>query len=390
MKIKTPQNKIIPLTLLVVILGLFSGIAGELIAREYMFKDLYGLPFGSEFNLSHTGLNTPNLIIKDAQKVTVEQEKKIQETIDNSSKNLVGLFKKKPRKQTTTSPGNIDLENIYQIKDQLAQGFIFTSDGWVMLHDPELDLSETEILNDYVVITKNKEVYEIDEIETEFQKPFWFLHLQKARGMPVKKLATEPEIRTGDTVLALDWEGKSYVSNIVNKEQENGLVKSSDDFSERIQLAHDLEGSFNSAFIFDLKGGIVGFYGGDGNSAHSINNFRAYINNLLKKDIDQLPALGVNYVNLGEVVIKQRDYKKGALIYPNAEGVAVREGSTAEEAGLQQGDVIISLNNTDIESPHQSLNYLVQQYSPGDLVTISYIRNGEEDTVTTELKGLKY
>lgn len=390
MKKETPKNKIIPLTLLVVLLGLFAGIAGELIAREYMFKDLYGLPFGSEFNLSHTGLNTPNLVIKDAQKITVEQEKKIQETVDNSSRNLVGIFEKKLRKQSTSSSKNIDLENIYQIKDQVAQGFIFTSDGWIMVHDPGLDLSQTEILNDYVAITKTKEIYEIDEIKTGFKDTFWFLHLKKAQGMPVKKLAPEPEIKAGDTVLALDWEGKTYVTTIVNKDQENGIVRSSDIFSENIQLANNLEPFFDSAFIFNLKGGIVGFYEGRGNSAQSINNFRVYINNLLREDIEQIPALGLNYVNLEEVVIEQKDRDKGALIYPDANGVAVKEGSTAEEMGLQKGDVIISLNNTAVESPHQTLNYLLQQYSPEDMVTVNYIRNGEEETATAKLKGIKY
>ncbi len=387
MKKEKSNNKTISLALLAVILGLLAGITGGLISRDHMLQDLYGLPFGNEFNLSHTGLDSPNLVIKDAKKITVEQEKKIEETIKSSSKSLVGIFEKIPKREEDDVLGSeISLDDFYNLQNHIGQGFVVTSDGWLITDTLPAILNENDIIDNYVVIDSEKEVYEIDEVRNVDNSPFSFLRLKGARGFPVRQIAEEDEIRPGNWVLAVDWEGRSHLNSILKKEDPGGLLKSSDDFHRKIILSQNLEGIFDSAFIFNLKGALVGIYNSQEDKLVSINNFKAKINSLLRDGDIKTPVLGVNYIDLEQLIIDDDDYKQGALIYPDQNGVAIKEGSPAEEAGLRTGDVITSINNVDLESPDKGLSYLIQQYSPGDRIRIIYLREGESDSKDIRLR----
>jgi len=61
----------------------------------------------------------------------------------------------------------------------------------------------------------------------------------------------------------------------------------------------------------------------------------------------------------------------------------VREGSPAEQAGLQQGDQILRLNGRAVRSPDH-LTQIVNQMQPGDKVDIEFAR-GRSQSVTVEL-----
>jgi 2-alkenal reductase len=68
-------------------------------------------------------------------------------------------------------------------------------------------------------------------------------------------------------------------------------------------------------------------------------------------------------------------------------GVLVTEvigGSGAQRAGLQQGDVILSINDNRIDEDHPLLNALMS-FKPGDTVNINIIRNGEPLTLQATL-----
>ena len=46
------KNRVIMLLVLVVILGLLAGVAGELVSRVYMFEDIYNIPFFGNISFS--------------------------------------------------------------------------------------------------------------------------------------------------------------------------------------------------------------------------------------------------------------------------------------------------------------------------------------------------
>ena len=64
----------------------------------------------------------------------------------------------------------------------------------------------------------------------------------------------------------------------------------------------------------------------------------------------------------------------------------VTEGSAAADAGLQTGDVITRVDEQEITSA-DSLIATVRSYRPGDEVTVTYQRDGEEQTATVTLES---
>ena len=76
---------------------------------------------------------------------------------------------------------------------------------------------------------------------------------------------------------------------------------------------------------------------------------------------------------------------RGELVeQPGAEIGVVEDGGPAARAGLETGDVILSIAGTPIEDP-TALGETVRAHQPGDEVTVVLERDGEEQTVTAQL-----
>ena len=89
---------------------------------------------------------------------------------------------------------------------------------------------------------------------------------------------------------------------------------------------------------------------------------------------------------------KVQHAKLGVLLSGAADvaGALVAEipdaNSAAGKAGIQQGDIIVSFNGDDISDPTE-LVYAVRAAQPGDTVSVTFLRDGKEQTVDVVLDG---
>jgi putative serine protease PepD len=74
----------------------------------------------------------------------------------------------------------------------------------------------------------------------------------------------------------------------------------------------------------------------------------------------------------------------GALVIDGAEIQSIGDGSAAGDAGLQPGDVVTGIDDRLITSA-DSLVATIRSYRPGDEVTVTFERDGEEQTTTLVL-----
>ncbi|QDH10757.1 PDZ domain-containing protein [Nocardioides dongxiaopingii] len=74
----------------------------------------------------------------------------------------------------------------------------------------------------------------------------------------------------------------------------------------------------------------------------------------------------------------------GAAVVDGAQISQISDGSAAGQAGLQDGDVITKVDDTAVTGS-DSLIATVRSYRPGDQVTITYLRDGKEQTVDLTL-----
>ncbi len=379
------NNNILIVTIIAIVAGLIAGVAGEILTRNYIFKNVYDIPFSNEWNLSTEGINQGNLVIEGAKKIVVEQNERLNQAIASSKESIVGIFEKKEEGSedepdaATTTLDKIKRGNFYNLTQEFGQGLIMTSDGWILTNA----FSGAEINPDrYVIITKDRKIKEIDRIIPAVESGYSFVYVKDAQELPVKNLATENDIQEGEVVLMSNWSENSLITRIIDNEKQN-LIKNSDKKDWSLNLLNNVSDYFQPAFIFDLNKNIVGILNGKGRS-FSITKFKNQLLSLLQSKEIKTPILGINYINLSDVAVPKEN-ENGALIYPNKNGVAVVDGSPADKADLKQGDVIISVNNQKINK-NTDLSSIVQYSLPGDILSLVYESKGKQYSINIQLE----
>lgn len=392
------KNGIILTIILAVIFGLAAGVVGQLIARSYISENIY-IPFWGGVNLTDSNYSGANLIIRDAKKVVVEQNTKVIETINSINNSIVGIFSKNPLSESKTKKPSGDsqedlefnINNYYKLNQEIGLGLIITSDGWIITNTFIAKANLKNILNDYVVITKDRKIYNIDKVIKDTITSFYFIHVAEVKDFPVKQFTETIKIESGQLALAINWEEKSLLTSIVGLKENSILLKFSDSFSDELILADNLKG----AVIFDLSGNIIGLAEREG-KIRPTKHFIGAIESLLKNEDINRASLGVNYVDLSMLArenntlasLARDKYKKGALIYKNLDGVGMIKDSAAELAGLQVGDIIIQIDNIEINK-YNTLTDVIQSYLAGAKINIQYLRNGDKKEVEVELGEIR-
>ncbi|MDO5614738.1 MAG: PDZ domain-containing protein, partial [Cruoricaptor ignavus] len=134
----------------------------------------------------------------------------------------------------------------------------------------------------------------------------------------------------------------------------------------------------------------TGYYSGYGFAVPS-NLARKIVEDIKKFGIVQRGFLGINSIDLSNDQVvsayNQRyktNLKSGTGIYIT--DVTAKSG--AEDAGLRKGDIVTKIDNTII-SDFANLSEAVGSKRPGDVVTVTYNRNGKEQTARVTLKDQK-
>jgi len=391
------NNSIMLIIILATVFGIASGIVGGLITRTYLLDSSYNIPFFGEIDFSDGSYKGSSFIIRDARKVIVEQDAKVIETVDSVSNSVVGIFKKYPLQREGSrarkiKEGDIDfnLNNFYKIEQEIGQGFIITSDGWIITSSLPAQASKADILGNYIVITKDKRVYNIDNIASDSLTPFYFLHVE-AKDFPVRKFASQNEIKNGQLVITVNWDGESWLTLISDKQDKaQSLINFSDSFFSEIDLVDDPPEKFKDSALFNLAGDVVGLIDNQG-KVRAISQLQGAIKSLLKHKEIKRANFGVNYIDLARLVrnpllVPERldKYDKGAVIYKSSQGIAVVKGGAADLAGLAEGDIIVSVNNIEINKDN-NLTDVIQQFIAGDTVNIVFLRNNKIEEVEVKL-----
>lgn len=297
-----------------------------------------------------------NLVIRDARKVVIEQDRKVSETISAVRGSLVGIFK-------TNSVGN------YNLTENIAQALIITSDGWLVT-DSVLIANNP---NSYTAITIDRKVYEIDRAIKSDADNFYFLHLKDAKSLPVLGFVNAEDLQPGQTVLAVNWFGASWLSAIMETDKNLATIKSSDADNQGIALQNSY--GQNNFVLASLSSSIVGLIDANG-QIRPMNFFAPAVESLLLEDQVNYPRLGINYLNASLLV--SSELQKGALVK------SVDKNSPAALAGILPNDLILSVNGDDLDEKF-NLSNLIAQYQPGETITLSYLRNKETQNLEITL-----
>lgn len=363
---------------LILICALLAGFLGQIIGQYYVSNDVLQ---NYQSNLDLAGLNVnPNLVIRDAKKVVVNEDVKLSETLNSVESSLIGVYKKKDLSlnkplDEASSTKWLDSFVYYDLDKALFNSLIITSDGWMFSPYSENLMSDFEEFykEKYIAINSSEEIYDIDEIVVDKSNDLIFFHLSDAKNLTIKKNAGRNDVFLGQSILAVKNKNTVYPGNIISLSELSDI--SSSEFVE-YSLGINIESEkIESAFIFNLAGDLIAFSSYDGIITPSFS-YNYYWRNFLEKTEISRPYLGLHYLDLSKNKIFSESLypSKGALVWSLGDVLAVEENSPAANAGLMKGDVITWVNNIEINKDH-SLAETINLFYPSDEINIVYERD---------------
>ena len=260
-------------------------------------------------------------------------------------------------------------------------------------------VSDTEA--DYTVLTNEGEKIPAKVLARDPIQDIAILKIDRT-NLPVVKLGDSDKVKIGQTVIAIGnalGEFRNTVSVGVVSGLKRSIVASggagqSEQLSEVIQTDAAINPGNSGGPLLNLAGEAIGINVAMAQGAENIG-FSIPINKA-KRDLEQVkkegrisyPFLGVRYIMITSEIQKKNNLPvdHGALIARGAkpDELAVMPGSPADQAGLQENDIILEVDGQSVTLENPSAK-LIQNHQIGDLVRLKILHQGKEKIVEVKL-----
>jgi serine protease Do len=189
------------------------------------------------------------------------------------------------------------------------------------------------------------------------------------------------------TVTAGIISAKSRNINIINRSTEEGNVA----IESFIQTDAAINPGNSGGALVDMSGGLLGINTAIASNTGSYNGYgfavpanivSKVVEDLIKFGAVQRGWLGVSIGSVNSELVKKfsLEVNEGAYV----SGFAAK--SSAKDAGIKEGDVVVKINETPIRSS-TALIETVGSHRPGDKLNITINRSGKEITYPVVLKN---
>ena len=300
-----------------------------------------------------------------------------------------------------TSTTQKSLTNSESSATAAGTGFILSKDGYIATNKHVVSGA-----NKIGVLLDDGTAFEdVELIGTDPLNDFAIIKIKDAKDLTPIKLGDSKTISAGQQVIAIGNALGAYQNSVTSgiisgKGRSLTATDSSrtqiETLSDMIQTDAAINGGNSGGPLLNAAGEVIGIntaYASQGNNvgfAIPISSVKGIINNVLKGQGFERAVIGVRYINLTPTIAKQKklDINHGALISSSKGNNAIIPGSAGDKAGLKENDVITSVNGVEI-GVSGSLSSLIGEYSVGDTVTLTIIRNGKTENLELTLTAYK-
>lgn len=278
-------------------------------------------------------------------------------------------------------------------------GVIVSKDGYVMTNNHVIDGAQA-----VSVVDSAGALYEdVKVVGRDPLNDIAFLKITTDKTFTPAELGNSSSIRVGQQVVAIGNALGQY-SNTVTSGIVSGtgrpVVASSaygdaESLTDLIQTDASINSGNSGGPLVNMAGQVIGINTAIVEDANGIgfsipiNATKGVLAEVLATGSVNRAYLGVNYVSVTPDVAREYDLPitYGAYIFNENGSNAVAADSPAAKAGLKTGDVLVKINDDTI-GKDGGLSSVVGQYRPGDTVTITYLREGKEQTASLTLVAL--
>jgi serine protease Do len=276
--------------------------------------------------------------------------------------------------------------NSVQRGGSLGSGFLISADGYIVTNNHVVSPARTGAVVEQIFVTlSDRREFEAELVGRDTASDLAVLKI-KGTDLPFVRFGQSERVRVGDWVVAIGNPfglGGTVTAGIVSALHRN---LNSGIYDRYIQTDASINMGNSGGPMFDLNGNVIGINtalisptGGNVGIGFAIPAEQAgpIVDALRKGQRPQRGYIGVSLQPLDENIAEALNIEKnrGELIR------SVTPGGGAARAGIQQGDVVVTVNNQPV-TPDESLAYLVSRLPVGSKVPVELIRNGDRRVVT--------
>ena len=267
----------------------------------------------------------------------------------------------------------------------LGSGFIISADGYVVTNNHVITADGRGQVQEITVTMPDGTEYPANLVGSDPESDLAVLKIQSDRRFPYVEFGDSSQARVGEWVIAIGNPfglGGTVTSGIISAVHRS--TQAGGAYDRYIQTDASINRGNSGGPLFDMQGNVTGI----NTALFSPSGGRVGIGYAIPSETAQ-PI--VRKLIAGEEIL--RGYL-GVQINPVSEDFAdalgipenrgefiqrVERGEAAERAGLQAGDVVLTVDGKAV-TPEQTLSFIIANIAPGTTVPVEYLRDGERHT----------
>lgn len=270
-----------------------------------------------------------------------------------------------------------------------GSGVIITEDGYIVTNNHVVDKAEKV----EVTLNDNRN-FSAKVVGTDPSTDLALLKIEE-KGLPFVTYGNSDEVRIGEWVLAVGNPfnlTSTVTAGIVSAKARNiGILPDQYKIESFIQTDAAVNPGNSGGALVNTKGELVGINSAIASATGSYSGYSFAIPvNLVRKVMDDLAEFGSVQRGFIGVSIRDIDSKlaqeKGLKEVKGVYIAGLSEDGAAKKAGLSEGDIITKVGEIAVNSVPQ-LQEQVGHFRPGDKVTVTALRNGNEKVFNVMLRN---
>ncbi len=374
-------------------MGGFSGIVADRFLMPWLSsKDSFNrFAFFKKANENVT-------VINKTEQIVVQEDSSIIKTAQNILPSVVKIVSyKDDLNDDKKNDGFKEIKSSQDIQKSVKTGLIITNDGLIMSvgkKDVQLK-NEPETELKYKILLSNNREFDAELVLFDEYSELEFFKATE-ENLPTPTFGNSMELESGEKVVIVGNTGGEYQNNfssglISGVELTYTLLNSQLSSSEKIEgaILSDIEIDDKNVGgpVVDFNGKVVGIAnlivkdGEQEGFIMPINKLKNTIDRVVRGEEIKRAKLGLYYLSISKEIalISDLSVSKGALVYSfsGQQGLAVKQGSSADLAGIKIGDIILAVNDVEI-TLDRSLSSLISEIPPGEKIKLKILRGEKE------------
>lgn len=278
-----------------------------------------------------------------------------------------------------------------EVASGYGSGFVYSADGLIATNNHVVEGAGRI----YVTLNGDEQQYEAKVVATDSYSDLAILKIDKTGLTPVK-FGSSSSLRLGDTVFVIGSPYNGLFANSVSSGIVSGLNREmvlNSATQTFIQTDAAVNPGNSGGPMFNANGELVGIITrksmlstvtGETTSIEGIGF--AIPSDVASPVLEQL-AQGQQVPRSGIGIMGSSLTEQGKQAYNVENGIyvaSVSKGGPAEKAGLEVGDIITKLDGQAIGSMDEMIQ-LMESKNIGDTITLTYVRDGQENTATVTI-----